>query len=94
VYCHDQGGPKFIVQVGETGFVAKNLDDFVKYSIELIDNPEKLERMKKASLDFALTRSWDSVFENVYKTYAEAKDYLAEVRRQQKAAGVEADSRA
>jgi glycosyltransferase involved in cell wall biosynthesis len=90
----DQGGPKFIVQVGETGFVAKNLDDFVKYSIELIDNPEKLERMKKASLDFALTRSWDSVFENVYKTYAEAKDYLAEVRRQQKAAGVEADSRA
>ena len=90
----DQGGPKFIVQEGETGFVAKNLDDFVKYSIELIDNPEKLERMKKASLAFALTRSWDSVFENVYKTYGEARDYLAEVRRQQKAGGFEADSRA
>jgi phosphatidylinositol alpha 1,6-mannosyltransferase len=89
----DQGGPKFIVQEGETGFVAKNLDDFVKYSIELIDNPEKLERMKRASLDFALTRSWDSVFENVYKTYAEAKVHLAEVRRRQKAARIEADSR-
>src|SRR4030095_5502264 len=46
----DQGGPKFIVQEGETGFVAKDLDDFVKYSLELIDDPEKLARMKKASL--------------------------------------------
>lgn len=90
----DQGGPKFIVQEGETGFVARNLDEFVKYSIELIDNPEKLERMKKQSLDFALTRSWDSVFERVYETYRDARDYLADVRRQQKASKIEADSRA
>lgn len=91
----DQGGPKFIVQKGETGFVAKNLDEFVKYSIELIDDPEKLARMKKSSLDFALTRSWDSVFENVYKTYRDARDYLAAVRKQQRAAKVEkAGSRA
>jgi glycosyltransferase involved in cell wall biosynthesis len=90
----DQGGPKFIVQEGETGFVAKNIDDFVNYSIELIDNPEKLERMKKASLEFAMTRSWDSVFENVYETYRKAKDYLADVRRRQKAAKMQADSHA
>lgn len=90
----DQGGPKFIVQKGETGFVARNLDDFVKYSIELIDDPEKLARMKKQSLEFALTRSWDHVFENVYKTYREARDHLAEVRREQKAAKIEVDSRA
>ena len=85
---------KFIVQEGVTGFVAKNLDDFVKYSIELIDNPEKLEKMKTQSLDFALTRSWDSVFESVYDTYRDARDYLADVRRRQKASEVEADSRA
>lgn len=87
----DQGGPKFIVQRGETGFVAKDLDEFVKYSIELIDDREKLERMKRQSLEFALTRSWDSVFENVYKTYREARDYLAEVRRQQRAAKLQED---
>jgi glycosyltransferase involved in cell wall biosynthesis len=81
----DQGGPKFIVKEGETGFVARNLDEFVKYAIELIDDPEKLLRMKQQSLAFALTRSWDSVFENVYRTYGEAKDYLADVRRQQQA---------
>ena len=90
----DQGGPKFIIQKGETGFVAKDLDDFVKYSIELIDNPEKLAKMKSQSLDFALTRSWDSVFESVYDTYRDARDYLADVRRRQKASEVEADSRA
>lgn len=90
----DQGGPKFIVQKGETGFVAKDLDEFVKYSIELIDDPEKLARIKKMSLDFAMTRSWDSVFETVYETYREAKDYLADVRRRQKAAKMQADSHA
>lgn len=88
----DQGGPKFIVQEGVTGFVAKGIDDFVKYSIELIDDPEKLATMKKTSLDFALTRSWDSVFENVYITYREAKDHLAEIRRRNEAAKLEASS--
>ena len=88
----DQGGPKFIVREGETGFVARNLDEFVKYSIELIDDREKLDRMKQMSLDFALTRSWDSVFEGVYRTYREARDYLADVRRQQRAAKIEASS--
>ncbi|MGB7069013.1 MAG: glycosyltransferase [Pyrinomonadaceae bacterium] len=77
----DKGGPKFIVREGETGFVAKGLDDFVKFAIELMDDPEKLAAMKKASREFALTRSWDSVFENVYHTYAEAKDHLDTVKR-------------
>lgn len=80
----DQGGPKFIVREGETGFVAKNLQEFAEYTIDLMDNPEKLAKMKEASRDFALSRSWDSVFESVYQTYAEAKEYLAAVRRRQK----------
>ena len=88
----DQGGPKFIVQEGETGFVAHDLNDFLKYSIELIDDREKLERMKKASLEFAMTRSWSAVFERVYETYREAKNYLAEVRQRQKASKLEARS--
>ncbi|MBK8812665.1 MAG: glycosyltransferase [Acidobacteria bacterium] len=77
----DQGGPKFIVQEGTTGHVAHSLDDFVKYSIELLDDPEKLAAMKKASREFALSRSWDAVFDKVYEAYAEAKVTLAENRR-------------
>ena len=69
----DQGGPKFIVSEGKTGFVAKNIDDFVKYASDLLDNPEKLAKMKRASREFAQSRSWDSVFEGVYETYREAK---------------------
>lgn len=79
----DQGGPKFIVREG-TGFVARNTEEFAKYTIELMDDPEKLNRMKKLAREFALSRSWDSVFEGVYETYAEAKKYLAEVRQRQK----------
>ncbi len=72
----NQGGPKFIVKHGETGFIAENFDDFVKYSAELIDNPEKLAEMKRLSREFALSRSWDSVFEAVYQAYNEAKVFL------------------
>ncbi len=69
----DQGGPKFIVRENETGYVAKNADEFAKYAIALLDNPEKLSKMKKASREFALSRSWDAVFDGVYDAYLEAK---------------------
>ncbi len=72
----DKGGPKFIVIENETGFIAKNFDDFVKYSLLLMDNPETLAKMKDASLEFAKKRSWESVFENVYRAYGETKEYL------------------
>jgi glycosyltransferase involved in cell wall biosynthesis len=67
----DQGGPKFITQNGKTGFICKNLQEFVKYSVELMDNREKLLKMKEASREFAVSRSWDTVFDSVYATYKE-----------------------
>jgi phosphatidylinositol alpha 1,6-mannosyltransferase len=63
------GGPKFIIKENETGFVAKNLDDFVRHSVHLMDNPQILELMKKQSRDYMDSRSWDAVFESVYKAY-------------------------
>jgi glycosyltransferase involved in cell wall biosynthesis len=67
-----QGGPKFIIREGENGFIARDLNDFVKISLELLDNPEKLAKMKKNSRQFAHSRSWESVFESVYSAYQEA----------------------
>ena len=67
----NKGGPKFIVRRNETGFVAENFDDFVKFSLELMNNPEKLAKMKLASREFARSRSWDAVFEKVYQAYDE-----------------------
>lgn len=80
----NQGGPKFIVQHNQTGFVAENLDEFVKYSIDLMDNPAKLSKMKETSRRFAQSRSWDSVFESVYDAYNEAIE-IAEEKKQRDA---------
>ncbi len=68
----DKGGPKFIVKHGETGFVAKDLDEFTGYTIRLMEDPEELNRMKELSRKAALSRSWNSVFDSVYDAYREA----------------------
>jgi phosphatidylinositol alpha 1,6-mannosyltransferase len=77
----DKGGPKHFVTDSENGFVASGLDGFVKYASMLIDDRSLLDQMKSTSREFALTRSWESVFETVYSAYREAKDYLDKVKR-------------
>jgi glycosyltransferase involved in cell wall biosynthesis len=79
----DKGGPKFFVENGMNGFVAADLDGFVKYAKQLLDEPELLERMKVSSREFAKTRTWESVFETVYQAYAEAKERLDTLRADQ-----------
>lgn len=79
----DQGGPKFVVRHGETGFVAKNLDDFVKYTIYLMRNPVEHAKIRAQSRETALSRSWDAVFESVYDAYRQA---LALTRRKKQSA--------
>ncbi len=68
----NQGGPKFIVRPNETGFIAENFDDFVKFSLLLMNDGERLKKMKTAAREFALQRSWSAVFETVYRAYAES----------------------
>ncbi len=68
----DQGGPKFLVKPSETGFIAKDLDDFVKFTLELMDDPAKLSKMKESARAGAMSKSWDSVFESVYEGYQTA----------------------
>jgi phosphatidylinositol alpha 1,6-mannosyltransferase len=65
----DKGGPKFIIKEGETGFVAKDIDEFVKLAIELMDNPEKSMKMKLMAREYMVAKSWDSVFDSVYAAY-------------------------
>lgn len=65
----DLGGPKFLVEKDKTGFVAKDLGDFVEYTIRLMDDREKLAGMKKFARENAMSKSWDAVFESVYDGY-------------------------
>ncbi len=65
----NQGGPKFIVRHGKTGYIAETSKDFVKFSVELMENAEKLEQIKRASREFVIAHSWETVFERVYEAY-------------------------
>ncbi len=63
------GGPCTIVRDGETGRVASD-DEFAPAIAGLLDDPACLPEMRRAARAYALTASWDSVFEGVYAAYA------------------------
>ncbi len=79
----DKGGPKYLVEHGETGYIAKDNDEFLRFIRILMDEPETLDRMRKAARTKAMLNSWDSVFAGVFEGYEEA---LEVAERQKKAA--------
>ncbi len=62
------GGPKYIVRDGVTGLVATD-NGFALAVASLARSPERLLRMGEAAREYALTCSWDAVFERVYAAY-------------------------
>lgn len=64
------GGPKFLVQHGVTGYVAADDGQFINCVCGLMENRELHARMRVASRTYALSMSWDSVFENVFAAYS------------------------
>jgi phosphatidylinositol alpha 1,6-mannosyltransferase len=67
------GGPRYIVSEGETGFVAAD-EGFAAAILAVLRNPPLHERMCMAARAAAQDDSWDSVFESVYDTYPLALD--------------------
>ncbi len=65
----DCGGPRFIIRPGETGFVARDLKEFVACLQNLAVQPGQLQMMRAAARTHAMTASWDRVFESVYLAY-------------------------
>jgi phosphatidylinositol alpha 1,6-mannosyltransferase len=62
------GGPCTIVRDGETGRIVPD-DQFTAAIREILADPVRLAEMRKAARAYALTASWDSVFEGVYAAY-------------------------
>jgi glycosyltransferase involved in cell wall biosynthesis len=62
------GGPCTIVRDGETGRVAPD-DQFAAAVAAVLADPARHAQMREAARAYALTASWDSVFEGVYKAY-------------------------
>ncbi len=68
----NEGGPKFIVRHGETGFVAADAAEFSAAVCRIAGDPGLLMEMRKAARQSALSVSWDAVFESVYSAYERA----------------------
>lgn len=67
VVTHD-GGPRTIVREGETGRVAHD-DEFAAAIAEIAGHRDKHAAMRRAARAYALTASWDAVFDGVYAGY-------------------------
>jgi phosphatidylinositol alpha 1,6-mannosyltransferase len=65
------GGPKFIVRDGETGFVTDD-DHFAGSVAELVRDQVRLQEMRLKAREYALGCSWDAVFDRVYAGYETA----------------------
>ena len=62
------GGPPTIVRDGKTGRIVGD-EGFSAAIAEIIASPARLAEMRQAARSYALTASWDSVFEGVYAAY-------------------------
>jgi len=62
------GGPRTIVRDGETGRIVPD-DQFAGAIAALLAGPAQHAAMRLAARDYALTASWDSVFEGIYAAY-------------------------
>src|SRR3984957_10803057 len=65
------GGPKFIVCDGETGFVTAD-EHFAAAVAELVRDRARLQEMRLKARAYALGCSWDAVFDRVYAGYETA----------------------
>jgi len=66
------GGPKFLVEHGITGFVARNGGEFFSAVSALLQQEGLRERMGAAARTNVLGREWSTVFDNVYREYTRA----------------------
>ena len=71
----DQGGPKFIIEEGVTGFSAGSAEDFISRVVYLFENPSVHAKMRIAARTQACEASWDKVFEGVYTGYQYALEH-------------------
>jgi len=62
------GGPRYIVNEGLTGRIVPD-EGFTGAIASLLADPVKLAAMRRAARGYALTASWDAVFEGVYAGY-------------------------
>ncbi len=75
-----EGGPKFLIEHGENGFVARNDEDFCEIVRQTIREPESLNAMRKNARRTALKYSWENICKSVFESYNLARTVKKNVR--------------
>jgi glycosyltransferase involved in cell wall biosynthesis len=81
-----EGGPKFLIEHGRSGFIGDDDADFIETVVRLADEPQQLTAVAQAARRFALENSWQAVFEKIYEYYKIAMNYRKNIRAEQIAA--------
>jgi glycosyltransferase involved in cell wall biosynthesis len=69
VIVTQDGGPKFLIEPGVTGFVAESDWAFIRAVNALLTDQALLQQMRVAAREYACAQSWDTVFYQVLRTY-------------------------
>jgi len=70
-----EGGPKFLVQSGVTGYVASDFNSFKRCVKGLLTDLDTHHAMREAARHYACGLSWDSVFEKLFSTYRQCYNH-------------------
>jgi len=65
----NEGGPQHLVAPGITGIVAQSDEDFVRQTVSLCADRERLRKMGVAAREKVYGTSWDAAFEMTYQAY-------------------------
>jgi len=65
----NEGGPRYLVMQGQTGYIAEQDAEFVAKVVELAHNRERLKQLGAAARQRVEGISWDAAFEQTYKAY-------------------------
>jgi glycosyltransferase involved in cell wall biosynthesis len=65
------GGPKFVIDDGITGFVAATDGEFIARVIDLTEDAQLRQRMAAAARAATANRTWENVMSNLYGHYRE-----------------------
>jgi phosphatidylinositol alpha 1,6-mannosyltransferase len=68
----ETGGPKYLVNPGVTGFVAKDVGEYARYISMLRENVQLRQELSTNARHVASEFSWTEVFNRVYQVYDEA----------------------
>jgi glycosyltransferase involved in cell wall biosynthesis len=64
------GGPSENMRHGDTGFACGDLTDFARRAAQLLRNAGRRSEYSEAARRYAMTRSWESALEPLYRAYA------------------------